>query len=639
MKQARVSGQWKDNRYFALMIKIIAAIFSGLFIYQAGFGVWVPQYSRGLYILFALVLAFLIAPHRKGKKNTPLWLQVFDVVLAAISVVCILYFMSRYSHYSINAGIPLEPIDMFFGILTIVLLLEACRRCLGWALPIITVFFLFYCYFGRIMPGQLVHRGFSINRIVNVMFAGTEGIFGSVTYTFSSYIFLFIIFGSFLQVSGAGDFYIELAKSAVGRLPGGAGQASVVSSWILGSIMGSSTANTAVTGAVTIPLMIENGYKKHVAASIEAVVSIGGQFMPPIMGAAAFLMAANIGVPYGEIALAGLAPAVFFFLAMIFMVWLEAKRTGLKPLPASEIPKMRDVMKRGWFYLIPIVVIVYFLGTGASPSKAGFWSIISCILVSWLNPGKRMGLRQLFEALANGAESSLSIATSAGVIGILIASISLPGLGMKLSSLIMQVSGGILPVALLLVMLASFILGMGMNVSSAYMLLITLTAPALTQLGVPLLVAHFFVFWTSQLAVVTPPVALSAYVAASIADADVWKTGWYSLRMGLVIYYMPILFVYMPGLLLIGSIGSIIYSLLCTLIGIFAFSVLCQGYLIIKATWPERIIMGIASLMVILIGWVTDIIGLGLIAVVVVMQILRKKKSDHNIEDSKILSE
>ncbi len=615
-----------NNAKLALLVKIMATAFSGIYIYQAAFGVWEPQYSRGCYIFFALALAFLTSPNRKKGKEVPLWLHVMDVALAVVTLGCVLYFIGRYQYYAIHAGMPLGPVDLFMGILTLLLVLEACRRCIGLALPIIVAAFLVYCYVGRYMPGPLMHKGFSLNRIVNVMFAGTEGIFGSVVYTFSTYIFLFIIFGSFLQKSGAGQFFIDVAKAVAGRLAGGAAQAAVISSWIFGSIMGSSTANAAISGAVSIPLMIENGYKRHVAASIEAVVSIGGQFMPPIMGAAAFLMASMIGIPYSQVALAGLPSAILFFISMMLMVYLEAKSSGLKPLPETEIPKMSQVFKKGWIYLIPIAVIVFYLAIGASPAKAGFWSIVACVGVSWLTKDRRMGIKEILDALSEGAIGSLSMANTAGAIGILIAAISLPGLGMKISTIIMQISNGFLPLALLLVMAASFILGMGMNVSSAYLLLVTLTAPALTQLGVPLLTAHFFVFWTSQLAVVTPPVCLSAYVAAAIAGADIWKTGWSSLRMGLVIYYMPILFVYMPGLLLIGSTASILYAIFCTLIGVFAYAVVSQGFLILKLTWYERVIMGVAAVMTLLIGWMTDLIGILLIASVFALQLTRKKK-------------
>ncbi|MGI6583625.1 MAG: TRAP transporter permease [bacterium] len=613
-----------DKRYKSFT-GLLAAVFSAIFIYQAAFGFWEVQISRGIYIMFALLLTFLINPKRKEKANS--FVQIIDLILAGLSVFVCVYFIVKFPEYAMNAGMPLPAVDLIIGIVAIVLVLEAARRTVGWSLMIIAIVFILYCYFGKQMPAMFYHRGYSVNRIMSVMYASTEGIFGSVVYVFSTFIFLFIIFGTFLQKSGAGEFFIDLAKAAVGSLTGGAAQAAVFSSWILGSIMGSSTANTAITGAVTIPLMISRGYKRHVAAAVEAVASIGGQFMPPVMGAGAFLMASFIGVPYVEVAKAGLIPALLFFFSMIFMVYLEAKRLGLEGIPKNELPKMRDVLKKGWFYFIPIAVIVFMLGKGYSPSKAGFWSIVSTYLVSFLNKEKRMSLRDVYDALSESAKSSLVMATTAGIIGIIIAAIALPGLGMKFSSIILTLADGRLPIALVLVMIASFILGMGMNVTSAYLLLVTLAAPALVEMGVPLMSAHFFVFWTSQLAVITPPVCLSAYVAAAIAEADAWKTGWYSLRMGLSIYYVPIMFIYIPALLWMGSPIDIIWSSFTALIGVLAFSALSQGYLVAPTKLYDRIILGVASFALVFPGLKTDMIGFGLLVLVVILQRIRNKNA------------
>lgn len=607
------------------LINFIAAIFSAVYIYQAAFGFWEAHISRGLYILFALVLTFLINPHRKKEASTIA--KIMDLVLIAASCFVIIYYMVYFPRFALNAGMPLSTNDVIIGTIAILLVLESCRRAVGWALTIIASVFILYNFYGQYMPEIIMHRGYDLNRVVSVMYSSTDGIFGSVAYTFSTFIFLFIIFGTFIQKSGAGEFFIELSKAAVGKYTGGAGQAAVVSSGILGSIMGSSTANTAITGAVTIPLMIDNGYKKHVAASVEAVVSIGGQFLPPVMGAAAFLMASFIGVPYIQIAMASLIPALLFFISMGSMVYLEAKRSGLKGLPKEEIPDIVKVMKSGWYFLIPIGVIVYFLARGFSPSMAGFWAIISSYAVSFLNPKeKRMSPRDIYDALADGAKGSLTMATTAGVVGVLVAAISLPGLGMKFSSIILELAAGRLPIALLLVMLASFFLGMGMNVTSAYLLLVTLAAPALVELGVPIIAAHFFVFWTSQLAVITPPVCLSAYVAAAIAEADVWKTGWYSLRMGLSIYYLPLMFVYIPPLIMIGSPGEVALAALTALLGVLTFSAAMQGYLLIETKLYERIMLGIGAASLAFYGVYSDVIGLALVIIVIGLQVARRKK-------------
>lgn len=609
------------------IIDFIGALFAGVFLYQAAFGFWEAHISRGLFILFSLVLTFLVHPLKKESPNA--FTQIFDLLLIVLAIITVGYFMLNFPTMARSAGVPLNTLQMILGGLTVLLVLEACRRAIGMTLTIITIVFLLYNFFGAYMPVVIRHRGYTLNRVLSVLYGSTDGIFGSVAYTFATFIFLFIIFGAFIQASGAGRFFIDISKALVGRFTGGAAQAAVISSGLLGSIMGSSTANTAITGSITIPMMINTGYQKHVAASVEAVVSIGGQFLPPVMGAAAFLMSSFIGVPYVEIAAAGLVPALLFFISMASMVYLEAKRSGLRGLPREEIPRISQVLKSGWYFLIPIGVIVFFLTQGYSPSLAGFWAVVSSFLVSFLNKKEeRMGPKKVYQALANGSRSGLTMATTAGVIGILIAAISLPGLGLRFSSIILELANGNLPIALLLVMAASFVLGMGMNVTSAYLLLATLSAPALVQMGVPLIGAHFFVFWTSQLAVVTPPVALSAYVAAALADADPWKTGWYSLRMGMSIYYLPIMFIYIPPLLGIGTPGEIALASVTALLGVLTFSVMMQGYLLTRVTLVERVILGAAAILLAIYGIYTDLIGLGLVLAVVAWQVVRKRRLD-----------
>ncbi|HSB07300.1 MAG TPA: TRAP transporter fused permease subunit, partial [Thermodesulfobacteriota bacterium] len=470
------------------------------------------------------------------------------------------------------------------------------------------------------LPSIIQHRGFDLNRIVSIMYASTDGIFGSVAYVFSTFIFLFIIFGTFIQRSGAGAFFIDLAKAVVGRITGGPGLTAVVSSGILGSVIGSSTANTAITGAVTIPMMISRGYPPHVAASVEAVVSIGGQFLPPVMGAGAFLMAAFIGIPYIQVAKAGLIPALLFFASMLFMVYFEAKRLHIEKIPKDEIPRVGEVLKRGWLFFFPIGLIIYLLVRGYSPSLAGFWAIVSVFAASLVSKDRKESLKGLGRTLAESGRSSLVMAVTAGIVGIIIMAIAMPGLGMKFSAIVLQLSGGKLLIALFLVMLASFILGMGMNVTSAYLLLVTLAAPALVNIGVPLITGHFFIFWTSQLAVITPPVCLSAYVAAAIAKSDPWKTGVYSLKMGLAIYYIPLLFIFIPYLLWQGSPVNVIWSSATALIGVFSFSSACQGFLLIETRFLERMMLFGSALGLVIFGWMTDLMGLLLLAGVILLQ-------------------
>ncbi|TVQ37281.1 MAG: TRAP transporter fused permease subunit [Spirochaetaceae bacterium] len=605
-------------------IEIIAVAYSLVFIFQATFGLWPAHVSRGLYILFALVLTFLINPKRKSETGTVV--GITDWVLVVLACVGVGYYILEFGRMARAAGIPLTTPDLFMGILTILLVLEAARRSVGWTLTGIAVVTLLYNYFGYLIPGAFSHRGYSVNRIVSFMYASTDGIFGSVAFVFSTFIFLFIIFGVFIKNAGGGEFFIDLAKATVGRFTGGAGQAAVLSSALLGSIMGSSTANTAVTGSITIPMMIARGYKRHVAGAVEAVVSIGGQFLPPIMGAAAFLMAALIGIPYTEVVVAGLVPAFLFLASMLFQVYLEAKRENIPGIPLAELPDVWTVLKTGGYFLLPIALIIYIIAAGYSPSRAGIAAIGLTFLLSLIRKKDRMSVARISSTLAEGAKAGLVMAVTAGIVGIVVAGIALPGLGMRFSSIVIDLSGGILILALLLTLVASFFLGMGMNVTSAYLLLVTLTAPALSRMGVPILAAHFFVFWTSQLAVITPPVCLSAYVAASLADADPWKTGVHSLRMGLSIYYIPFMFVFIPSLLGIGEFHQIAWNSFTALLGVLSFGAFMQQFLLTRNRIVDQALLGVAALALVFRGLSTDVIGFSAIALVVLLQLMRRRK-------------
>jgi TRAP transporter 4TM/12TM fusion protein len=602
----------------------LSGLFAIVFIYQAAFGYWEAHINRGFYILFSLLLTFLYYPSTKIQNRMT---EILDLFLAGLSSFSVIYYMVRFPHYAMAAGMPLEPFDLLVGTITMALVLEACRRAIGWSLTLVGLAFLLYLFLGRSLPSIIQHRGFDLNRVVSVMYASTDGIFGSVAYVFSTFIFLFIIFGTFIQRSGAGAFFIDLAKAFVGRITGGAGLTSVVSSGILGSIIGSSTANTAITGAVTIPLMISRGYPPHVAASVEAVVSIGGQFLPPVMGAGAFLMAAFIGIPYIQVAKAGLIPALLFFASMLFMVYFEARRLRIEKIPRTDIPRIGAVLKKGWFFFVPIGLIIYLLVAGYSPSLAGFWAIVAVFAASLIRRDRKESLKGLGATLAESGKSSLVMAVTAGIVGIIIMAIAMPGLGMKFSAIVLELSGGKLLIALVLVMLASFVLGMGMNVTSAYLLLVTLAAPALVNIGIPLITGHFFIFWTSQLAVITPPVCLSAYVAAAIAKSDPWKTGVYSLKMGLSIYYIPFLFIFIPYLLWQGSAVNVIWSSASALIGVFSFSAACQGFLLVETTFLERMMLFGSALGLVTYGWMTDAIGFLLLVGVILHQGYGKNKS------------
>jgi len=595
----------------------IAILFSLLYLYQAGFGTLAPEIHRGAFILFTLVLIFALYPtRRRGSRER---VSTIGWLLMGTSCLGVGYFMMEYQRFADMAGLPLSYLDLFMGILTVMVCLEACRRILGWTLTLVGVISIVYLYFGPHFPRLVAHRGYDMDRILGLMYAGTDGIFGVVAYVFASYVFPFMIFGAFLRTGGAVTFFVDVAKAVVGTLRGGPAKAAVASSFMLGSVMGSSTANTAITGAITIPLMIRSGFRKHVAGAVEAAASIGGQFMPPVMGAGAFLMAALTGVPYLKVISVAAIPAVLFFLSTYVMVHFEACRSGIERIPQEEIPGLGPTLKRGWHFFVPIGVLIYVLVAGFSPSKAGFYTILSLVGISALRRDYRFSPRQLAEALAAGGRDSLVVGATAAVVGIIIASILLPGLGLKFSFVVLQLSKGILPLAIFLIILASYVLGMGLTVTASYLVLVVLAAPALVELGVPLLTAHLLVFWYSQDATITPPVCLSAYVAAGIAKSDVWKTGFYSLRVGLGLYYIPFLFVYTP-LLLNGTLLQILWAVASAVGGIFALGGAFQGYWLRRAKIHERVVLGVAALSFFWPNWGANLVGAAFILVVSMLQ-------------------
>ncbi|MFZ5650878.1 MAG: TRAP transporter permease [Bacillota bacterium] len=602
---------------------LVAALFTLFFLYQGAFGVMSPEANRGIYVGITAFLCFILFPATKkspGKKIT-----VLDAILAILAIVTTAYFIVMYPQMANRIGFVTD-MDLVMGIIAILLALETVRRVTGNTLAIIAAVFLLYAYFGSYFPGMLAHKGFSIARISSFTFSSLYGLFGSVAAIFASFVFLFITFGTFLEASGAGKFFIDFPYSFLGRARGGPAKVAVLASGFMGSINGSATANVVTTGTFTIPLMKKVGYKPHMAGAIETVASTGGMLMPPIMGAGAFVMAEFTGIPYWDIVKVSFIPAILYYFYLYLMVDFQALNLGLKGLDKSELPDPMKVLKSGWHYIIPIVVIVYMLIAGYSPPMAAVIAIVLSIAASWVHKETRMYPKDIYNALVKSAVTSLTVGATVGSIGIIIGVVYLTGLGLKFSDILLSLSGGYLFLAIILIAISSYVLGMGITATTSYVILAVLAAPALQELGVPVLAAHLIIFWASLIANVNPPVCLAAFAAAAIAKAEPMKTGWTSLIFAQPLYIMPFTFAYAPAILLLGDPADIARTVLSVTIGVIMAACFFQSWMLRKLMLFERILVAIAAGFLLHAGAFTDYIGFILAGAIFVFQMLTRKK-------------
>jgi len=504
-------------------------------------------------VLAALALAVgLFLADRKTAAKWPKSPTVLDVLMALLSAAVVYYWIHELEDLNYRAGAETE-LDALVSILGIVLSLEVCRRVLGWAMTSIGVGMLAYAYFGAYLPDIVAHRGFGVERLCTALFITTNGVFGVMANVLATYVILFIFFGAFLQKSGAGKFFIDLPMAVAGRSTGGPAKVAVIASALFGSVSGSAIANTVSTGAFTIPLMKRAGFRPHVAGAIEPAASIGGMFMPPIMGAGGFLMAELTETPYVHIMLIAIFPALLYFFSVFCMIHFEAKKHRIEGIAGEELPHWTVVLRREWYFSLPLVIITVLMILGRSPGFSAFWATLSCIAISWFRQETRMGPKEIWEAIQTGARNTLIIGATLGVIGIIVGTISLTGIGLKFSDIIISLAGGNLLAAILLVGLASLVLGMGVPVTAAYLITAVLAVPPLTELGVVLIAAHMIVYWFSQDSNITPPVCVAAYAGAAIAGSDPWKTGWTAFKYAKLLYVMPLLFAFTPSILFEGK--------------------------------------------------------------------------------------
>jgi TRAP transporter 4TM/12TM fusion protein len=613
----------------ALFITGLAVIMALFHLYTSGFGRFPALQQRSIHLAFALILTFFIYPFKK--KGNPKALLTINVLfsIGALLSCCNITFVIYYVLYE-RAGAA-TSIDIFLGFILIILVLDMTRRIMGWALPIITLIFIAYGFLGSyIHLPYISHSGMDISRFISYEYLSTEGLFTVPLGVSATFIAVFVIFAAFLVNSGVGDFFMEAATSIAGDKTGGPAKVAVVSSAFMGSVSGSAVGNVVTTGSITIPLMKRMGYPPVLAAGIEGTASTGGQIMPPLMGAAAFIIASYIGKPYLIVCIAAFIPAVLSFLSVFIMVHFEAERYGIKGLPKEGLPKLLPVLKKRGHLVLPIAVLVFMLIMGATAMKAGFYSIVSVIFISSIQKDTRMGLKRILLAMENGAKAVLPIAAACACSGIVVGVLTLTGLGLKMSYLLVQIAHGILPVLLLLAMLASILLGMGITTTAAYLLVAIIIAPVLVQMGVSELAAHMFVFYYAVISTITPPVALAAYAAAGIAETDPFKTALVGFRVGIAKFVVPFYLIYTPEIMLLsGNPLKIINALIMSFIGIWALAGAACGYIFRELKLYERLILFACIPLTIPANWLWNVIATGIILLISVLLWLdaKRKKS------------
>lgn len=591
------------------MLVFLVCVGLALFhLYTAWTGPLVTLMHRAVHTTIVMALIFILYPFaKKSDKTKP---SKLDYVFAALSIMTGGYIVMNYSELVTRAGMPTQT-DIIMGFIIVALVLEAGRRIAGKEIAILAIIFMAYAYFGPLLPGFISHRGYSLPDIAEYMYLTTEGVFGIAIGVSSTYIFLFVLFGAFLGKSGMGQFFNDLAMAIAGSGKGGPAKVAVVSSGLLGSINGSAVANVVTTGAFTIPLMKKIGYEPEFAGAVEATASCGGQILPPVMGATAFIMAEYLGLPYIKIAAVAVVPALLYYLGVITIIHLRASKKGLVGLPKHELPKVSKVMKERGHLLIPLIGLLYLLLKGFTPIYAAFYSILLTIGASAMRKETRMSFKDIIDALEEGTRTALGVAMACATVGLIIGVATLTGFGLKLAGAILFLGKGNLFATLVLTMIACIVLGMGLPSIPAYIITATMAAPALAEMGIPPLVSHMFVFYFGMLANLTPPVALAAFAGAGIAGGNTTKTGIQAVKIALAGFVVPYIFAFNNSLLLIDTTlveASVV--IVTAIIGVFALGVGVEGYLF-RATNPViRLAFFISAFCLIVPGIQTDIIGI-----------------------------
>ena len=614
--------------YTGFMAKVISAIaitFSIFQIYTAFYGVLDAQLQRAVHLGFGLTLIYLLYPTCKSWRRDRL--HPLDLFLAILGAATPAYILIQYQELVLRAG-TVNNVDLVFGTIGVLLVIEATRRVVG--IPMVSVVFVFlvYAFVGPYAPGLLAHRGLTMEQLIGHLYFTTEGVFGIPMGVSSTFIFLFILFGAYLETTGLGKFFIDIANAIAGWASGGPAKVAVLSSGLMGTVSGSSVANVAGTGCFTIPMMKKLGYDKDFAGAVEAAASTGGQLMPPVMGAAAFLMAEFVGVPFIEIVKAATIPALLYFTGVWLGVHFEARRLKLKGIPRDQLPKAWVLFKERGHLAIPLVVIVYLLVSGYTPMKAALWAIFLSIAAAMLRKSTRMRPIEIVEGLEKGARGVLGVLVACAAAGIIIGVVTKTGVGLKLASALLELSGGALLPTMFFTMITAILLGMGVPTTANYVITSTIAAPTLVQLGIPVLAAHMFVFYFGIIADVTPPVALAAYAGSAISGGNALRTGINASKLAIAAFLIPYIFVYSPELLMINAtFGSLAMALTTALIGMVALSASMIGYFISDVNWLERIGLFAGGLMMIDPSLATDAVGIVLLGGLSAFQLYKRKKA------------
>lgn len=642
--------------HIALLISAALVAMSVYHFYASGFGLVRELLHRGIHLSFVLGLGFLLFGYRRaGSTDVPgkAWyridgVSVLDIAFAALAVAAALYLpLLPPEIVSQRVGNP-SPFDVFMGTGLLLLTLELTRRSVGPTLPIIAIIFILFALFGPYAPGALKHGGASWLGLINHLYMTNQGIYGVAIGVMAQYVFLFILFGVLATRIGLGQLFIDLAMVVAGRYSGGPAKVAIFSSAFMGTISGSSIANTVTTGALTIPAMKRIGYPPHFSGAVEATSSTGGQITPPILGAAAFIMVEYLEIPLRDVLAAALFPALLHYFGIFVMVHLEAKKLGLRGLRGEELPKMAIVLRQHWLSIIPLIILVYLILSGRTPDFAAVYGIIACVVVGFLNPVNRLTPRDLWDALAAGAKNTLAVGAAAATVGVVVGVVTLTGVGFRLGYVVVQTAtdlgatvGTIWPLSvltvsqwalffsLILIAIACIIMGAGIPTTATYIILVAVAAPALAQLQVEPLVAHFFVFYYGVLADITPPVALAAYAAAGIAGANPFQTGNTAFRLGIAKALVPFVFVYSPALLLVAdgfTWAAFTITLAGAMLGIAGLGIAFSGYFIAPLTRWERWWVALVSLLFVAPGLATMAAGFVLIAPVGLLQLKRRRE-------------
>lgn len=614
----RLSGSWH------LIITVLLIAFS---LFQLGtsiLGTLPAQLQRMVHLGFVMLLGFWLYPATsKGDRNK---MHPLDFVLGLAFVGIAGYYIINYKDLVARSG-AYTTLDLIIGAIGIVLVLEACRRIVGIPIVVIASLFILYAYFGPYMPGFMNHRGYGISRIISHLFYTTEGIMGMPLGLCATFIFLFILFGSFLEKTGIGQFFIDLSNGIAGFSAGGPAKVAVLTSALQGTVSGSSVSNTVTTGSFTIPLMKSLGYSPEFAGAVEAAASTGGQIMPPIMGAAAFLIAEAVGVNYFDVAKAAIIPAILYFSGIWIMVHLEAKKLGLKGVPREKLPKIWPLLRDKGHLLLPLVAIVALLIMGKTPTFSALGGIAASIVVPYLRKSTWVPFKEVASALVSGAKNTIGVACACGVAGIIVGVVTLTGLGLKLGEGLFSLTGGLILPTLFFTMITSLVLGMGVPTTANYLITSVIAAPIIMKLGVPALAAHMFAFYFGILADITPPVALAAYAGSAISGGNAFKTGCNATKLAIGAFIIPYIFVLSPELILIDTVWYEVIQIICTsLIGMLGVSACMTGYLMGKTAWWERILLLAGGLMLIIPGLITDLCGIGLVGGVAAFQYITHRK-------------